>query len=139
MKMFKRVGLAVLIGLFVIGLFFVQGAYSSSSVNQAGGTVYGTTTSTGSAINVPLGFLPSTVIISRVSVTAANNYQLTYTASMPAASGILHTAGGLTWITSAGISLYAGSATNSPGFTIGTNSSINPSSPADTLYWQAWQ
>lgn len=109
---------------------------ATSSVQQSGNCVYGSTTSTGAAINVALGFYPSSVLVSRVSTTAANNFQMYYTASMTDASGVLHTAGALTWVTTAGISKYT-STTYGKGFTLGTNSSINPSSPADTLYYEA--
>lgn len=122
--------------VLMIAMLGVSAFGATSDVQQAGGCVYGSTTSTGAAINVALGFHPSSVLVSRVSATAANNFQLYHTQSMAAASGVLHTAGALTWITTAGISNYT-STTYGKGFTIGTNSSINPSSPADTLYYEA--
>jgi len=102
-------------------------------------TATGTTTTTGSAINIKIGWTPRFVVVSRVSATAANNYQLTYNNNMTAGYGILHGPSALTYITTNGISPYNGSISEGKGFTIGTNSSINPSSPADLIYWQAWK
>lgn len=137
-KLFAGIGIALLFVALMWGAsqMFPNTATATTAVQQTDGCVYGSTTSTGAAINVPLGFYPSYVIVSRVSGTAANNFQLQYSRSMTNGYGILHTAGALTYITTAGISTYA-STTAGKGFTIGTNSSINPSSPADTLHWVA--
>lgn len=132
--------LFILIGVLLVMLcLIVPLAPADSSTGQIGAVATGSVTSTGAAINISLGWQPSAVVVSRVSVTAANNFQLTYTDVMPNGSGVLHTAGALTWISTAGISKYAGTVTAPKGFTLGTNASINPSSPADTLYWEAYR
>lgn len=135
MKQFvKHIVMAILIIAFVV----TGVAVIAPQVSAAGaGMVVGSTTGTGAAINISTGFKPRYVLVSRVSATAANNYQATYTSSMTSGYCILHTAGGLTWVTSACISPYSGSTTVVPGFTIGTNASINAT--GDTLYYQAIQ
>jgi len=125
--------LAVLMAVVMVSVAFAA---------SAGKYQTGSTTSTGAAINTSIGFQPSKVIVTRLSTTQANYAKAEWNASMSAASCILTTASSstilATYTTTSCISQYTGSTTASPGFTIGTNASINPSSPADTLVYEAW-
>lgn len=84
----------------------------------------GTVTGTGAAINVPLGFNPTFVQV--LNLTSATLEQLEWFSGMAEASAIKTVAGGTrTKITTLGISTYAGSTTESSGFTIGADTDVN--------------
>ncbi len=104
-----------------------------SNAQVATGTVEGT----GAALNIELGFTPKAVRIDNVDGLV----QLFWNDDMPDASGIKQiTAGTLSWITSNGVTPYAGSDTpgseETEGFTIGADADVNVS--AETIYWTAW-
>ncbi|MCB1341384.1 MAG: hypothetical protein KDK24_10035 [Pseudooceanicola sp.] len=94
-----------------------------------GQIAYGTLAGTGSAINVPLGFSPSIIFI----INQTDPGFFIWTADMADAEMLkLTDAPALTFPTSNGISLYAGSDTPgsqaAKGFTIGADTDMNGSS-----------
>lgn len=94
----------------------------------------GTTTGTGSAINVSLGFTPKFVII--INETDPGIYLWSDTMA-DAEMTKLTDAVALTFPTSNGVSVYAGSvAANAKGFTIGADTDMNAAS--DVLHYIAF-
>ena len=81
MKIFFAV---VLILLSVAMLSMAIPQFSNIAYADITSAATGTTTTTGSAINIQIGWTPRFVVVSRVSATAANNYQLTYNNNMTA-------------------------------------------------------
>ena len=99
-----------------------------------GQVVTGTSTGTGSAINVELGFTPVKVVI--YNETDAGFYTWTNTMADGEMVKVIG-AGTTTFESSGGISVYAGSAGSaSKGFTIGTDTDMNGAS--DVLHYEAW-
>lgn len=98
-------------------------------------TVTGKIVADGSAANVELGFVPSMVWIFNYTNPSFHVWSrgMTdgYVGTIPASGGTLAVA------TTGGISDYAGDATHAPGFTIGTDSTLNTAS--DVLYYVAFR
>lgn len=97
---------------------------------------YGSTTGTGSAINISLGFVPAMVIL----VNETDPGFAVWMASMADAEVLkLTNAPALTFPTTNGISAYAGSSTPgseaAAGFTIGADSDLNGAS--DVIHYFA--
>ena len=93
----------------------------------------GSITGTGAAINVPLGFAPTSVRIRN----RTSRDTLEWDDDMAAASGNKRVAAGTgTLITVGGISPYAGTEQISRGFTIGTDADINVA--AELLFYEAF-
>lgn len=91
----------------------------------------GTTTGTGAAINIELGWLPDLVHI--MNFTDGDVIDI-WQRGMADGTGIkIDTA--TSSRASGGISSYAGDATHKKGFTIGATVSES----ADVLYWSAWR
>jgi hypothetical protein len=80
----------------------------------------GTITGTGAAINTPLGFVAGRVVLQNRNTSIA----MEWTDAMPAASGHKTLAAGTkSYVTTGGISAYAGAAgVTGAGFTLGTDS-----------------
>lgn len=94
----------------------------------------GVVTGTGANINISLGFVPDYVEVINYTAPASGKWFK----GMPAGSAFKHIAGtgGLTKITSLGISEYAGVAGGAtPGFTIGADTAINVAT--NPIYWVA--
>jgi hypothetical protein len=86
------------------------------------------------ALNVPLGFKPSKIVIENVTNVSRHTWQK----GMAEPSCIQEIpAGDKTVETTGCISMYAGSSTVAPGFTIGTNAVLNTA--GDTLYFIAYR
>ena len=86
------------------------------------------------ALNVSLGFIPSKVLINHVD--NVSDYE--WNKNMASGTANLRvTAGDKTLVASNAISPYVGDATHAPGFTIGTDSTLNTA--GDTLYFTAFR
>ena len=94
----------------------------------------GTTTGTGSAINISCGFSPKLVVIQNETDPGVYIWQDTMA---DAEMTKLTDAVALTFPTSNGVSAYAGSiAANATGFTIGADTDMNAAS--DVIHWAAF-
>ena len=130
------------VGLVIVGLLVAMMVLFGGPVPRAEaqlmGFATGTVTSTTSAtINVPIGFIPRSVVVTRVTATASNTTQVYWNKLMGNGYCMLSTSSTNTYTTSNCIGTYSGSTTTAPGFYIGTNSSINPGT--DVLIWEATQ
>ena len=86
------------------------------------------------AINVPLGFIPSKVEINHVN--DVSDYE--WNKNMADGTANLRvTAGDKTLVATGAISPYAGDATHAPGFTIGTDATLNGA--AEVMYLTAYR
>lgn len=86
------------------------------------------------ALNVSIGFSPSKVLLNHV--TDVSDYE--WNKNMTAGTANLRvTAGDKTLVGSGCISAYAGDDTHSPGFTIGTDATLNAA--ASVLYFTAFR
>ena len=86
------------------------------------------------AINVSLGFIPSKVEINHV--TDVSDYE--WNKNMDDGTVNLRvTAGDKTLVSTGGITPYAGAAGYAPGFTIGTDATLNGA--ADEMYFTAYR
>lgn len=98
-----------------------------------GNFVTGSVTATGAAINIELGFTPSYVKV--VNISNATSATLEWIEGMPQAAALKEieivdsgttALASLNYVTSAGISTYAGAAgTAAKGFTIGADAHVN--------------
>lgn len=104
----------------------------------------GTVTGTGAAINVSLGFQPDYVKVFNIGDAGGLDATLEWVAGMASGGGVKTlrvvdsgTTGNASsdYITTGGISLYAGDQNNAEGFTIGTDPDINAS--GETIVWVA--
>lgn len=91
----------------------------------------GSTTGTGSAINVSIGFIPRVVLI--INETDATAF--IWSDSMDDAEVMKLIQSSFDFATTDGISEYEGSATAQPGFTIGADAALNTAS--DVLHYIA--
>lgn len=86
------------------------------------------------AINVSIGFTPSKVVINHVN--DVSDYE--WNASMDDGKANLRvTAGDKTLVASACITPYDGDATHAPGFTIGTDATLNGA--GEVMYFTAYR
>lgn len=94
----------------------------------------GTITGTGAAITIPLGFTPSKVTI--LNRSDLSRYE--WLKDMPQASALKQvTAGTISFITSGGISTFAGTEGGDvAGFIIGADANMNAED--DVIYWEAY-
>lgn len=84
----------------------------------------GTVTATGAAINVSIGFQPDEVEVMNIS-DATNFTSLLWRYGMSAANAIKRKLSTWSFITTLGISQYAGDSTHGEGFTIGADADLN--------------
>ena len=87
------------------------------------------------ANNVEIGFIPSMILILNYTNPSWHMYFKGFTAAYLAT--IPATGGALAIATSGGITEYAGDATHKPGFTYGTDATLNTA--ADVLYFIAFR
>ncbi|MBP2230822.1 hypothetical protein J2847_004131 [Azospirillum agricola] len=104
----------------------------------------GTVNGTGAAINVSLGWQPDYVKVMNIADAGALDAIIEWTVDMPAAAGMKYlrivdnattTNKSHAYVTSGGISAYAGSASAAEGFTIGTDTDLNAS--GEKIVWIA--
>jgi len=93
----------------------------------------GSTTGTGSAINVSIGFIPRVVLI----INETDGTAFIWSSSMDDGEMLEVITGAIAFEATAGISEYEGSATAQPGFTLGTDSELNTAS--DVLHYIAFR
>ncbi|WP_395452848.1 hypothetical protein ACHMW5_02335 [Azospirillum melinis] len=104
----------------------------------------GTVNGTGAAINVSLGWQPDYVKLINIADAGSLDPMMEWTSDMPAAAGIkyLRIADNATtankshaYVTTGGVSVYAGSTSAGEGFTIGADTDINAS--GEKIVWIA--
>lgn len=104
----------------------------------------GKVTGTGAAIDIPLGFQPDYIKCYNPNDAGALYPTIEWFAGMPAANGLKSLKvvdSGATGnasqnkITANGLSLFAGDATNGPGFTIGADGDLNV--VGEDIHWIA--
>jgi hypothetical protein len=140
MNLFKKIGLACLIGLVIacIGVFIAPGVFATSNVTVSGDIAVGNTLATAANINIPIGWYPKEVVVNRAT-PATGMVTVYWNSAMPSLSCIKTvgtTTAVMSMVTVSCISLYTGSTTTAPGFKIGPDSDLNSGS-TDTLYWRA--
>lgn len=131
----------IIVAIALIIVTVVSVAFATSSVNCSGDMCVGSTTATGAAINVSLGWTPKYVIVSNPATTVPANME--WSTGMAAASALRTVASGtnseaiMSRVTVSGISVYSGGTTTPKGFTIGADTVVNIS--GDTLYYRAFR
>jgi hypothetical protein len=144
-KLFEMIGILLVVVMLLVGVPLLLQAATSSTV-VSGDMAYGVVTgTTGTAIDVSIGWTPKTVIVTRVTNTLV---RAEWQTGMDAASCLKTSATGtsgsgaegvaiITLPTVSCISTYAGSTTAAKGFTLGTDTTINVTGA--TLRWQAYR
>lgn len=84
------------------------------------------------AANISIGFIPRKLTLNHV--TNVSDYEWNYNMT-DATANLRVTAGDKTLVAAAAITPYAGDATHAPGFTIGTDATLNTA--GDVIYFTA--
>lgn len=104
----------------------------------------GTVNGTGAAINVSLGWKPDYVKLINIADASSLDPMMEWTSDMPAAAGVKYlriadngtsAAKSHAYVTTGGVSAYAGSDSAAEGFTIGADADINAS--GEKIVWIA--
>jgi|GEM_PF-6286607 len=110
----------------------VETVVDSHKISHVSGKI--TVATDAAANNVEIGFIPSFLII----VNYTNPSMHLYAHGMAAAYNVMiATAGGMSVVTTGGITEYAGDNNHAPGFTYGTDGTLNTA--ADVLYFIAFR
>lgn len=136
----------IILAVLLIALIVAGVAFATTSTTCSGDACFGSTTATGAAINISLGWSPKYVIVSNPATTSPAS--LEWSTGMASASALRSVASGtagagtagvpiVTRVTVSGISLYSGGTTTPKGFTIGADTSVNIN--GNTLYYRAFR
>jgi hypothetical protein len=134
-KLFAVFSVVLVVFMLMLGV-----APAATDTNLSGDMAYGVVTgTTGTAINVSIGWTPKSVIVTKVTNTLV---QAQWQTGMAAASCFKYldsatAASIITLPTVSCISTYAGSTSAAKGFTLGTDTDINVT--GDTIRWQAYR
>ena len=142
-KLFAGIGIAVFVMLLMWGIPAIDAA--TSSVESNSGTIAtGSISADGSAVNVPIGWTPRYIVVTRVTDSMI---RAEWQTGMAAASCLKTSGTGSTsYNTNAALmslatvsclSVYSGSTTTAKGFTMGADTTINVS--GKTLRWTAFR
>jgi hypothetical protein len=111
----------------------VETIVDSHKVSHVSGKIV--TATDAAANNVEIGFIPSFIIIINYTNPSVHMYAhgmtAAYLLTIPATTGTLAIA------TSGGVTEYTGDGTHAPGFTYGTDATLNTA--GDTLYFIAFR